>query len=210
MNNSRKNYKTMQELYKAHLDRESDYLEKKGENLEETLKEDDSENKKEEKKSVLEYILMPFVFVYNVLIGIPAQGYNDERVHFISGFLKVITYIYVFYNITEISDFILDMGFSDTFKTIFMGVFTIFSIFQFCLGIFTAHDTFTRGPFEDSGINIVTIGGYRTSSSRNLPVDTSDKPYDKTMKYMNAKMTGMSNSKREKYLSDFYGGNLKK
>lgn len=218
-----KNYNTLSELYEGHIKRRHAYHEKKG-----TYKNEEekvtfelegkkyelvdgkpvlivSEKEGEEKTSLLIYLLMPFIFVYYTLIGTPQAGIKNEAMHFFFGLLKFITYIYIFYNITGISEFISDIGFGDTFKTLFMGVFTIFSIFQFLMGLFTLTNVFVPDIYDGSGGTSFSRGGESDGV-----IKFENEEYDKTMRYMNAKMTGMSNSKKEKYLSDFYGGKLNK
>ena len=192
----------MNELYQSSIERMDNLSSKKVESVVESAS-TVVEEVKIKKTSIISYFLG---LVFNTFIGIPSPKLSSSF-HFFMGLIKSCTYIYIMFEITSVKEYVASFGYSSTFTTIFMGLFAIFSLVQFIVGLFTASQSFfiTGMTMSSSGNGDYYYGEKdylaRTPSDNKTEMST-------TMDYMNAKMTGMSNRKKEKYLSDFYGGKL--
>lgn len=205
-----RDYETIEELYHAQLDRriKLDSKRKDAICLEENEQEQDTAS---DKPKFIHYLLTvfiyPFILFYKALIGTPDSS-DSDLTHWLMGVFKTITYVFIMYNISEVRQLVEGFDFSDGVETIFLGCLAILMIFQVFIGVFTAALTFTGEPLEKIDSPVIIDGKYKFYKP-DLQVKPKREEYDETMRYINAKMTGMSNRKKEKYLSDFYGGKIK-
>lgn len=170
-------------------------------------KEVQSKKENKEKGSItFGLVMLPFLFIellIRTFITEPKSNWNP-KVHFFIGITKFFTYAFVLYSTMDIKSFIESNIESKGIVTLMMAFIVIFSMIQAFYGVFVAGGGASSEEFRlDKRGGVVYMGSI---SGHDFSTPKGNEEIDGTFKYMNAKMGGMSNRQKEKYLGDFYGG----
>jgi hypothetical protein len=180
---------------------------------------DEPKQQVQEIKSVSTFVnVINWIFKFSIFgVGSCEPMRNKEVFMFFSGAFMFFYSIVGAINLHEISDFFESVGFSEGFLTLWMGGIALFFIIQFLRGgsymggyhLFnsgikgSAFSSYAPPKYQSGGKNYAAE--YRAQSNNS----SSNREYGamKEFKgYMNSKMEWMSNSGREEYMRDIFGG----
>jgi hypothetical protein len=187
-----------------------------------------SENQNRKNSLILNVITFPFKFVrflFDFFIIGPSESAtyrylgNNNIYYLLSGFSIVVISILSFIFAKEIDSFIEDKGIFGNFNDVFVGIYMVFQFLQLIRGV-SIMDGYQIMDFsykkKEKVIHV--YGKHRQHNHINL--DSNYTQYsqhtqnrqsnrdeiDGFNSYVNSKMSMMSNSAKESYIKDLYGG----
>jgi hypothetical protein len=159
--------------------------------------------------SALTLFSIPFLligFLFRLFIVGPSKRMQNTNgaYHVFNGIVILLAHIYILFNIESFNSF-LSNYFNDTLP-LFSGLVVIYSLVQFVRGILIVGGlNYYRGFAKVDGSAYER--GFRSGNQpRSQSYFNGKSEIDSAFSYMNSKMIGMTNSQKEGYMRNFFGG----